>query len=53
MAWVSYQMGQVYTDYHISTPPADITIEEIRFFYMPMIDSLCKLQKVAGKQKRK
>jgi hypothetical protein len=46
-------MLQVYTDYSINIPPSDITIEEIRFFYNPMIESLCKLQKEAGKQKRK
>jgi len=38
-------MQQVYTDYAISTPPAEITIDEIRFFYTPMINSLCKIQK--------
>jgi hypothetical protein len=47
MSWVCLQMQQVYTDFSISTPPAEITIEEIRFFYTPMIGSLCKIQKKA------
>jgi hypothetical protein len=50
MNWVSFQMCQVYTDYAISIPPADVTIEEIRFFYKPMIDSLCKIQRDARKK---
>jgi hypothetical protein len=45
MVWTAQQMRQVYADYSIGISPRDITIEEIRFFYVPMIDSLCKIQK--------
>jgi hypothetical protein len=45
--WVSVQMRQVYLDYSISIPPGEISLEEIRFFYVPMIDSLCRLSKKA------
>jgi hypothetical protein len=43
--WVSYQMRQIYADYNIPIPVEEISIEEIRFFYVPMIDTLCKIQK--------
>jgi len=47
MEWVAYQLRQVYADYNIGIPMQEISIEEIRFFYVPMIDSLCKIQKAA------
>jgi hypothetical protein len=43
--WVVQQLRQICMDYTDGIDPRDITLEEIRFFYMPMIDSLCKLQK--------
>jgi hypothetical protein len=43
--WVSYQLRQIYADYNIPTSVEEISIDEIRFFYVPMIDSLCKIQK--------
>jgi hypothetical protein len=42
-------MRQIYADYSVCVPPREITIDEVRFFYTPMIDGLCKLQKEAGK----
>jgi hypothetical protein len=45
--WAAHQMRQIYADYSGLTSSQDITLEEIRFFYMPMIESLCKLQKKA------
>lgn len=38
-------MRQVYMDYNIPISPRDITLEEVRFFYVPLIDSLCRIQK--------
>jgi hypothetical protein len=38
-------MRQVYTDYSICIHPHDVTIDEIRFFYNPMIESICEIQK--------
>jgi len=38
-------MLQIYADYNICISPREITLEEIRFFYEPMIGSLCKMQK--------
>ena len=38
-------MRQVYTDYSPCIPPSDITLEEIRFIYEPLVESLCKMQK--------
>jgi len=43
--WACYQLRQIYADYNIAIPPELITLDEVRFFYNPMIDSLCKLQK--------
>ena len=46
-------MRQVYTDYHAGIDPREITLEEIRFFYMPMLDSLCEIQRQAQKAKKR
>jgi hypothetical protein len=43
--WTAHQMRQIYADYSLPISPRDITIEEIKFFYEPMIASLCRLQK--------
>jgi hypothetical protein len=45
--WVAHQMRQIYADYSSLTPSHSIALEEIRFFYVPMIEGLCKLQKKA------
>jgi hypothetical protein len=47
LEWVGYQLRQIYADYNISIPMQKISIEEIRFFYMPMIPSLCRIQKAS------
>jgi hypothetical protein len=44
-------MRQIYTDYNIGIEPEKITLEQVRFFYNPMIDSLCKIQKELAKRK--
>jgi hypothetical protein len=51
MAWAAQQLRQICADYTIGIDPKDITLEEIRFFYNPMIDSLCKLQKESMKRR--
>ena len=38
-------MRQIYMDYSIAINPQNITIEEIRFFYTPLIEGICKIQK--------
>jgi hypothetical protein len=50
--WVCQQIRQIYADYALPIPPGDLTVDEIRFFYVPMIESLCKYQKM-GKGKGK
>jgi hypothetical protein len=46
------QMLQLYMDYSSLPSIREITMEEIRFFYRPLIDGLIELQKVkAGKGK--
>jgi hypothetical protein len=54
LQWAVLQMRQVFTDYHLGLSSRDVTLDEIRFFYMPMIEGLCKLQKerLAGKPLR-
>jgi hypothetical protein len=42
-------MRQVYADYSPCVLPRDITLEEIRFFYEPLIGSLCKMQEADRK----
>jgi hypothetical protein len=53
MAWAAHQMRQVYTDYHVGINPQEITLDEIRFFYMPMVESLCEIQRQAQKAKKR
>ncbi len=43
--WVSYQMRQIYMDYNLPINPSEITLDEVRFFYLPLIENLCKIQK--------
>ena len=45
MEWVAYQLRQVYADYNPGISMQKISISEVRFFYVPMIESLCKIQK--------
>jgi hypothetical protein len=51
MAWAALQLRQIYTDYSIVINPQDITIEEIRFFYTPLIEGICKIQKESKKNR--
>jgi hypothetical protein len=39
-------MAQIYIDYASLPSIREITLEEIRFFYRPLIDGLIELQKV-------
>ena len=43
------QLRQVCIDYASMISPRDITIDEIRFFYNPLTDGLCEMQKNKGK----
>ena len=48
---ITTQLRQVCIDYASAVNPRDITIDEIRFFYTPLIEGLCERQKVkAGKR---
>ena len=40
-------MRQIYADYNLGIQMQEIGIEEIRFFYVPMIESLCKIQRAS------
>jgi hypothetical protein len=42
-------MRQVYADYSPCVAPQDITLDEIRFFYEPLIRTLCGIQNAAKK----
>jgi len=39
------QLRQVCIDYASMVNPREITIDEIRFFYLPLLDGLCERQK--------
>ncbi|GHU13042.1 hypothetical protein FACS1894161_2530 [Spirochaetia bacterium] len=44
---VNTQIVQIYMDYSGGLPPVrEISLEEIRFFYEPLIEGLCELQKL-------
>jgi hypothetical protein len=47
LGWAAAQMRQVYADYSPCIPPQSITLDEIRFFYEPLIEGLRKIQKRA------
>jgi hypothetical protein len=42
---VKLQLTQICIDYSSMVNPREITIDEIRFFYAPLIDGLCERQK--------
>jgi len=44
------QMTQIYIDYASMVSPRDITVEEIRRFYNPLIDGLIELQRLKEKR---
>jgi hypothetical protein len=47
---INLQLRQICIDYASVINPREITIDEIRFFYTPLIEGLCERQKVkAGK----
>jgi hypothetical protein len=41
------QLTQICVDYSSMVNPREITIDEIRFFYMPLINGLIERQKIA------
>jgi hypothetical protein len=46
------QLVQIYIDYSSLPSLRDITLDEIRFFYMPLIDNLIELQQARAKGKK-
>lgn len=42
---VTTQLRQVCIDYASMVNPRDITLDEIRYFYSPLLDGLCERQK--------
>jgi hypothetical protein len=49
---VMSQIVQIYLDYSSLPSIRDITLDDVRFFYTPLIDGLIELQKAkAGKGK--
>jgi hypothetical protein len=46
---VNTQMTQIYIDYASLPSIREITLEEVRFFYMPLIDGLIELQQAKTK----
>ena len=50
---INSQMVQIYIDYASLPGVRDITIEEVRFFYRPLIDGLIELQKAKNKAGKK
>ena len=50
---VNSMIVQIYMDYHSLPSIREITLDEIRFFYGPLIDGLIELQKAKAKSKGK
>jgi hypothetical protein len=47
---VNSQIVQIYMDYGSLPSIREISLEEIRFFYEPLIEGLCELQKMKEKK---
>ena len=47
---VNSQLVQIYIDYSSLPSMRDITLDEVRFFYEPLIDGLIELQKAKNKK---
>jgi len=45
------QLRQICIDYSSMVNPRDITIDEIHFFYSPLVEALCERQKIKVKGK--
>jgi hypothetical protein len=43
------QLVQIYMDFHSLPSIRDITLDEVRFFYTPLIDNLLEIQKAKKK----
>lgn len=43
---VTIWMLQVYQDYHLPISPREITIDELRFFYEPLVDGIIDVQRM-------
>ena len=42
-------IGEIYQSYHLPVMPQSLTLDEIRFWYDPLIPSLVKMQNVKEK----
>jgi len=49
---VSSQIVQIYMDYSSIPTIREITLDEIRFYYSPLIDGLIELQKLKRDSKK-
>jgi len=49
---VNSQIIQIYMDYSSIPNIREITLDEIRFYYMPLIDGLIELQKIKKDSKK-
>ena len=53
-AWgVGVMIREVYQNYHLPMPPYALTLAEIRWWYEPLIPSLCEMQRAAKRSKEK
>lgn len=43
---------QVYSEYHLPMMPDTLTVEEVRYWYEPLIPQIIDLQKAAKKRKQ-
>jgi len=50
---INTQLTQIYIDYASLPSIRDITLDEISFFYRPLIDGLVELQKAKASKARK
>lgn len=48
---VGVMIREIYQNYHLPMMPYAMTLGEIRFWYDPLIPSLCEMQKAAKKDK--
>lgn len=48
---VGVMIREIYQNYHLPMMPHAMTLAEIRFWYDPMIPSLCEMQRAAKRSK--
>lgn len=53
IAGVPVMIREIYTTYHLPMKPGELSLNEVRFWYEPLIPELIKMQKASKNKKLK